>query len=65
MIHKIQLTPVALAEGMVVADRLFGKGKRTLDYRYVPTVVFSHPNVGTVGLSEAQARRDYEDNVAI
>jgi glutathione reductase (NADPH) len=65
VIHKIQLTPVALAEGMVVADRLFGKGERKLDYRYVPTVVFSHPNVGTVGLSEAQARREYEDNVAI
>lgn len=60
VIHRMQLTPVALAEGMVVADRLFGKGGRRLDYRYVPTAVFSNPNVGTVGLSEAQARRDYE-----
>jgi glutathione reductase (NADPH) len=57
----VQLTPVALAEGMVVADRLFGKGQRTLDYRNVATAVFSHPNVGTVGLSEEQARREYAD----
>ena len=61
VIHKVQLTPVALAEGMVVADRLFGKGQRTLDYRNVATAVFSHPNVGTVGLSEEQARREYAD----
>ncbi|MPZ44551.1 MAG: glutathione-disulfide reductase [Betaproteobacteria bacterium] len=61
VIHKVQLTPVALAEGMVVADRLFGKGQRKLEYRYVPTAVFSNPNVCTVGLSEAQARRDYPD----
>jgi len=58
VIHRVQLTPVALAEGMVVADRLFGAGKRTVDYRNVATAVFSHPNVGTVGLSEAQARHE-------
>jgi glutathione reductase (NADPH) len=61
VIHKVQLTPVALAEGMLVADRLFGKGQRTLDYRNVATAVFSHPNVGTVGLSEEQARREHAD----
>ena len=59
VIHRVQLTPVALAEGMVVADRLFGKGGRSLDYRYVPTTVFSQPNVGTVGLSESQARKEH------
>lgn len=63
VIHKVQLTPVALAEGMVVADRLFGQGRRTLDYRHVATAVFSQPNVGTVGLSEAQARHEYADIV--
>jgi glutathione reductase (NADPH) len=63
VIHRVQLTPVALAEGMVVADRLFGAGQRTLDYRNVPTAVFSHPNVCTVGLSEAQARKDYGEVV--
>jgi glutathione reductase (NADPH) len=60
-IHKVQLTPVALAEGMVVADRLFGKAQREMDYRYVATAVFSDPNVGTVGLSEAEARRQYDE----
>lgn len=58
VIHRVQLTPVALAEGMAVADRLFGAGRRSVDYRNVPTAVFSHPNVGTVGLSEAQARHE-------
>ena len=61
VIHRVQLTPVALAEGMVIADRLFGGGKRTLDYRNVPTAVFSNPSVGTVGLSEARARREYPE----
>jgi glutathione reductase (NADPH) len=58
VIHRVQLTPVALAEGMAVADRLFGAGKRSVDYRNVATAVFSHPNVGTVGLSETQARHE-------
>jgi glutathione reductase (NADPH) len=61
VIHRMQLTPVALAEGMAVADRLFGGGRRRVDYRNVPTAVFSHPNVGTVGLSEAQARHDHAE----
>lgn len=61
VIHRMQLTPVALAEGMAVADRLFGEGLRRVDYRNVPTAVFSHPNVGTVGLSEAQARREFAE----
>jgi glutathione reductase (NADPH) len=55
-VDRMQLTPVALAEGMVVAERLFGKGERTMSYDNVATAIFSHPNVGTVGLSEAQAR---------
>ena len=52
---RLLLTPVALAEGMVVADRLFNKGVRMIDYENIPTTIFSHPNVGTVGLSEAEA----------
>ena len=56
VIDRVLLTPVALAEGMVVAERLFGAGGRSLDYAGIPTVIFSNPNVGTVGLSEAQAR---------
>lgn len=57
VIDRVALTPVALAEGMVVASALFGDGKRTVSYGNIPTAVFSHPNVGTVGLSEDEARR--------
>lgn len=56
---RVQLTPVALAEAMVVVDHLFGAGTRRLDYELIPTAVFTHPNVGTVGLTEAQARERY------
>jgi glutathione reductase (NADPH) len=56
VIDRIQLTPVALAEAVVLVDRLFGSGQRRIDYELVPTAVFTHPNVATVGLTEAQAR---------
>ncbi|MGQ0620786.1 MAG: glutathione-disulfide reductase [Panacagrimonas sp.] len=57
VIGKVQLTPVALAEGMAVARRLFRPGDyRPLDYTLIPTAVFSLPNIGTVGMSEEQAR---------
>lgn len=53
---RLQLTPVALAEAMVVVDRLFGDGRKSMDYEFVPTAVFTHPSIGTVGLTETQAR---------
>jgi glutathione reductase (NADPH) len=53
---RLQLTPVALAEAMAVVDRLFGDGHRRMDYDLVPTAVFTHPAIGTVGLTEEQAR---------
>jgi glutathione reductase (NADPH) len=56
VIDRMLLTPVALAEGMVVAESLFGAGGRSLDYEGIPTAIFSNPSVGTVGLSEAEAR---------
>jgi glutathione reductase (NADPH) len=59
VIDRVQLTPVALAEAMVLVDRLFGDSGRTLDYELIPTAVFTHPNVGTVGLTEAQARERF------
>jgi len=59
VVDRLQLTPVALAEAMVVVDQLFGSGTRTLDYEHIPTAVFTHPNVGTVGLTEAQAREKF------
>ncbi len=55
--NRVLLTPVALAEGMAVAVRLFGNGDKTVSYDNIPTVIFSNPNVGTVGMSEAEARK--------
>ena len=56
VIGRVQLTPVALAEGMAVARRLFKPEQyRAVDYSMIPTAVFSLPNIGTVGLSEEQA----------
>ncbi len=57
VIDRVALTPVALAEGMVVAARLFNKGGKEMSYANIPTAVFSHPNVGTVGLSEEDAHK--------
>ncbi|WP_395317765.1 glutathione-disulfide reductase [Variovorax sp. UC74_104] len=56
---RVQLTPVALAEAMVVVDELFGKGKRRLDYEFIPTAVFTHPNIGTCGYTELDARAKF------
>ena len=57
VIGRVQLTPVALAEGMAVARRLFKPEQyRPVDYKMIPTAVFSLPNIGTVGLSEEEAR---------
>ncbi|MEB0012251.1 glutathione-disulfide reductase [Glaciimonas sp. Gout2] len=57
VIGRVQLTPVALAEGMAVARRLFRPEEyRRVDYKMIPTAVFSLPNIGTVGLSEEEAR---------
>ena len=65
IIGRVQLTPVALAEGMAVARRLFKPEQyRPVDYRHIPTAVFSLPNIGTVGLTEAEAMKDgYEVQV--
>jgi len=59
---RSELTPVAIAAGRRLADRLFGgDADARLDYRLVPTVVFSHPPIGTVGQTEAEARAEYGD----
>jgi len=63
---KIALTPVAIAAGRRLSDRLFGnEPDARLDYENVPTVVFSHPPIGTVGLSELDARARYGDGVKV
>jgi glutathione reductase (NADPH) len=63
---RAALTPVAIAAGRRLADRLYGgMDGRHLDYRCIPTVVFSHPPIGTVGLTEGEARAEYGDDVKI
>jgi glutathione reductase (NADPH) len=65
---RIQLTPVALGEAMVLVDHLFGpqagKAKRGMSYQFIPTAVFTHPNIGTVGYTEIEARKKF-GNVTI
>lgn len=59
VIGRVQLTPVALAEGMAVARRLFKPEQyRPVDYANIATAVFSLPNIGTVGLTEEDARKN-------
>jgi glutathione reductase (NADPH) len=59
LIDRMQLTPVALAEGMTLVRHLYQGGSEKLDYNLVPTAVFSQPNIGTVGLTEEQAKDQY------
>lgn len=57
---RAQLTPVAIAAGRRLADRLFdGQKEAKLNYDLIPTVVFSHPPIGTIGLTEQQAIDQY------
>ncbi len=62
VIGQAQLTPVAIAAGRRLSDRLFGgQPDRYLEYTNIPTVVFGHPPIGTVGLTEDEARAQYGD----
>ncbi len=57
--NRMQLTPVAIAEGRAVAETLFNNSPMKPNYMNVPSVVFSQPNLGTVGLTETEARERY------
>ena len=57
--NRVNLTPVALAEGMAVARRLFADKASQVDYECIPTAVFSQPPIGTVGLIEEEAQQRY------
>jgi glutathione reductase (NADPH) len=60
------LTPVAIAAGRRLADRLYGEmNGRHLDFQLIPTVIFSHPPIGTVGLTEDEARADYGNDIKV
>ncbi len=58
---RINLTPVAIAEGTALANKLFNQESSTVDYRDIPTCVFSQPAIGTVGLTEQQALAEYDE----
>lgn len=53
---RVQLTPVAIREGQAFADSYYGDKPTTVDYENIPSAVFSHPPIGAVGMTEAQAR---------
>lgn len=61
VMDRVNLTPVATAEGTVLAENLFGDGKRSMSYQNIPTAVFSHPPLATVGLSEQAAKKQFKN----
>jgi glutathione reductase (NADPH) len=61
VIGGMELTPVALAEGMAFAREQFGNAEQQVDYDFIPTAVFCQPNIGTVGFTEQQARDKFGD----
>lgn len=63
---RVALTPVAIAAGRRLADRLYGGMEgRHLDYSLVPTVIFSHPPMGTIGMTEDEARARFGDDIKV
>lgn len=63
---QAELTPVAIAAGRRLADRLYDNQQgRHLEYSLIPTVVFSHPPMATVGMTEAEAREQYGESVEV
>lgn len=65
---KVELTPVAIAAGRQLANRLFGGPdfkNAKLDYTNIPSVVFAHPEVGSIGMTEPEAREKYGDKVKV
>jgi glutathione reductase (NADPH) len=69
VVGKVELTPVAIAAGRKLSDRLFGPERfkaSKLDYNLIPSVVFAHPEIGSIGLTEPQAVEKYgKDNLKI
>ncbi|MEH2455415.1 glutathione-disulfide reductase [Nostoc sp.] len=60
---RLQLTPVAKAEGIAFADTVFGNKPQKLNYDYVPTAVFCRPEAASVGMTEAKAREKFGESV--
>jgi glutathione reductase (NADPH) len=61
VIDRVQLTPVAIQESMLLLEQLYGESKPRMDYENIPTAVFSQPELATVGLTEQQARDRYSN----
>lgn len=61
--NRLPLTPIAKAEAVSVVQTLFGSEPKAMDYRYVPSAVFSRPEGASVGLNETQARAEYGDRL--
>ena len=61
VIDRVQLTPVAIKQAMVLVNHLYADDTAKLDYTNIPTAVFSQPELATVGLTEAQAKQQYTD----
>jgi len=59
--NRVQLTPVAIREGQAFADTVFGDKPHTVDYSCIPSAVFSHPPLASVGMTEAEARAKLGD----
>lgn len=65
VIDRVPLTPVAIHEAMTLAANLFDGGDGVMDYANIPSAVFSQPTIGTVGLTEEEARQRYGDDLAV
>lgn len=59
--NRVQLTPIAIREGHAFADSVFGNNPRTVNYECIPTAVFSNPPIASVGLTEGEARAQFDD----
>ena len=59
--NRVQLTPIAIREGHAFADAVFGGSTRTIDYTNIPTAVFSNPPLAGVGMTEGQARAEFDE----
>jgi len=66
VIGKAPLTPVAIAAGRRLGDRLYGgKPERKMSYDHIATVMFTHPPIGTIGMSEEKARATFGDDIKV
>lgn len=61
--NRVNLTPVAIREGHAFADTLYGNKPTAVDHTIIPTAVFSEPELGVIGLTEAQAREQFDTDV--